>query len=305
MKNKQEIVNRINELKKEKNAVILAHNYQLPEIQDIADFTGDSLELAKKVVGVEADIIVFCGVKFMAEMAHMLNPEKKVLLPRIDAGCPMADTITAEDVKELRNQYPDHTFIAYVNTNADVKAEIDICCTSQNAVEIVKNVPTDKIVFLPDKNLGNYVRLQVPEKEIVLWKGCCNVHNRIRLEDVKKAKERHPNAELVVHPECPPEVVEFADKALSTGGMVRYIKEAKEGSSFLIGTEEGMIHRLRQERPDCHFYSVSNTFICPNMKKTRLEDILESLEKEKFEIVLDQERREKGKKTLDEMLKYL
>ena len=162
---KSELIAKIKELKEKKNAVILAHNYQIGDIQDIADFTGDSLELAKKVVGIDKDIIVFCGVRFMAEMAHMLSPEKKVLIPRIDAGCPMADTINAEDVKELRKQYPDHTLIAYVNTNADVKAEIDICCTSQNAVEIVKNVPTNKIVFLPDKNLGNYVSLQVPEKE--------------------------------------------------------------------------------------------------------------------------------------------
>ena len=239
---KSELIAKIKELKEKKNAVILAHNYQIGDIQDIADFTGDSLELAKKVVGIDKDIIVFCGVRFMAEMAHMLSPEKKVLIPRIDAGCPMADTINAEDVKELRKKYPNHTFIAYVNTNADVKAEIDICCTSQNALEIVKNVKNDKIVFLPDKNLGNYVKQQVPEKEIILWNGCCNVHNRIRLDEVKAAKALHPESELLVHPECVPEVVEFADKALSTGGMVRYVKTA-EAKSFLIGTEEGMIHR--------------------------------------------------------------
>lgn len=301
---KSELIAKIKELKEKKNAVILAHNYQIGDIQDIADFTGDSLELAKKVVGIDKDIIVFCGVRFMAEMAHMLSPEKKVLIPRIDAGCPMADTINAEDVKELRKKYPNHTFIAYVNTNADVKAEIDICCTSQNALEIVKNVKNDKIVFLPDKNLGNYVKQQVPEKEIILWNGCCNVHNRIRLDEVKAAKALHPESELLVHPECVPEVVEFADKALSTGGMVRYVKTA-EAKSFLIGTEEGMIHRLKQEAPDKEFLTVSNAFVCPNMKKTRLEDVLESLEKEKFEITLDKETREKGKQTLDEMLKYL
>ena len=301
---KQELINKILKLKKEKNAVIVSHNYQLEEVQKIADFTGDSLELAKKVVNVDSDIIVFCGVRFMAEMANALNPSKKVLIPRIDAGCPMADTITAKDVKELRKKYPDYTFIAYVNTNADVKAEIDICCTSQNALEIVKNVKNDKIVFIPDKNLGNYVQKQVPEKEIVLWNGCCNVHNRIRLDEVKAAKALHPESELIVHPECVPEVVEFADKALSTGGMVRYVKTA-EAKSFLIGTEEGMIHRLKQEAPDKEFLTVSNAFVCPNMKKTRLEDVLESLEKEKFEITLDKETREKGKQTLDEMLKYL
>ncbi|BDU51171.1 quinolinate synthase A [Haliovirga abyssi] len=301
---KEEMINRINKLKKEKNAVILAHNYQTGDIQDIADFTGDSLELAKKVVDVKADIIVFCGVQFMAEMAHMLNPEKKVLLPRKDAGCPMADTITGEDVRKLREQYPDYTFIAYVNTNADVKEQIDICCTSANALVIAKNVDNDKIVFMPDRNLGNYIKENVPEKDIVLWDGECNVHNRITLEEVKKAKELHPNAVLIAHPECKPEVVKFADEVLSTGGMVKFVKETK-AEEILVGTEEGMIHRLQKEAPNKKFYSVSRNFVCANMKKTHLEDILESLEEEKYEITLPEEARKKGKKTLDEMLKYL
>lgn len=301
---RKEIINRINELKKEKNAVILAHNYQIGDIQDIADFTGDSLELAKKVVNVKADIIVFCGVKFMAEMAYMLNPEKKILLPRKDAGCPMADTLTGEDVRKLREQYPDHTFIAYVNTNADVKEQIDICCTSANALIIAKNVNNDKIVFMPDRNLGNYIKENVPEKEIVLWNGECNVHNRITLEEVKKAKELHPDAVLMVHPECKPEVVKFADEVLSTGGMVKFARETK-AEKILVGTEEGMIHRLQKEVPSKKFYSVSRNFVCANMKKTHLEDVLESLEEEKYEIILPEETRKKGKKTLDEMLKYL
>lgn len=301
---RKEMIEKIKQLKKEKNAVILAHNYQVGDIQDIADFTGDSLELAKKVVGVEADIIVFCGVKFMAEMAHMLNPTKKVLLPRQDAGCPMADTITGEDVINMKKKYPDYTFIAYVNTNSDVKAEIDICCTSANALTIVKNVPNDKIVFLPDRNLGSYIKKHVPEKEIILWDGCCIVHDRVQLEEVKKAKELHPNAELVVHPECRPEVVEFADQALSTGGMVRYVKESNK-KEFLIGTEEGMIHRLQKENPEKKFYSAAGNFVCANMKKTKIEDVYESLEKEQYIVTLPEEQREKGKKTLDEMLKYL
>lgn len=301
---KQEIISRIEKLKKEKNAVIVSHNYQLDEIQQIADFTGDSLELAKKVVNVESDIIVFCGVRFMAEMANALNPTKKILIPRIDAGCPMADTITAEDVKELRKKYPDYTFIAYVNTNADVKAEIDICCTSSNALTIVRNVKNDKIVFLPDKNLGNYIKQNVPEKEIILWHGCCNVHDRISLEEVKKTKELHPNAEVVVHPECRPEVVEFADKVLSTGEMVKYVAKA-DAQEFIIGTEEGMISRLQKEAPDKRFYLASRAFVCPNMKKTRLEDILYALENEKYEVKLSDSLRERSKKSLDEMLKYL
>lgn len=301
---KKEIAEKIEKIKKEKNAIILAHNYQIGEIQNIADFTGDSLELAKKVVGLEAERIVFCGVKFMAEMAHMLSPDKKVLLPRIDAGCPMADTITGEDVKELRKKYPTHTFIAYVNTNADVKAEIDICCTSSNALTIVKNVKNDKIVFLPDKNLGNYVQKKVPEKEIILWNGCCNVHDRITLEEIKEAKRLHPEAVLVAHPECRPDVVEYADEVLSTGGMVKYVRETK-AKEIIVGTEEGMIHRLKTEAPEKIFYNASRNFVCPNMKKTRIEDVLEALENDKYEIILDKERREKGKATLDEMLKYL
>lgn len=302
--NKEEIITRIKMLKKEKNAVIVAHNYQIGDIQDIADFTGDSLELAKKIVDVDADIIVFCGVRFMAEMAHILNPVKKVIIPRLDAGCPMADTINAEDVKKLRQQYPNHTFVAYVNTNADVKAEIDVCCTSANAMTIVQNIKNDKIVYLPDKNLGDYIQKHVPEKEVVLWHGCCNVHDRITLEDAKKARELYPEAELVVHPECKPEVVAFADKVLSTGGMVKYVKESK-AKVMIIGTEEGMIYRLQKEAPEKTFYSVSRTFVCPNMKKTRLEDVLKSLEEEKYEIKLDVEMREKARKSLDEMLKYL
>ncbi len=300
----KEIIEEIKRLKKEKNAVILAHNYQTGDIQDIADFTGDSLQLAKEVIKVDADIIVFCGVRFMAEMAHMLNPNKKVLIPRIDAGCPMADTITDIDVIELRKKYPDHTFIAYVNTNADVKANIDICCTSSNALTIVKNVDNDKIVFLPDRNLGGYIKDRITNKEIILWDGECNVHDRITADDVKRAKKAHPNAKVISHPECKKEVVDLSDAALSTGEMVKYVRES-DAEEILVGTEEGMIHRLQKEAPNKKFYSISGNFVCPNMKKTHLEDILEVLKTEKNEITLPKEIREKGKKTLDEMLKYL
>ncbi|MGM0508268.1 MAG: quinolinate synthase NadA [Fusobacteriota bacterium] len=304
MSNNKKIIEKIEKLKKEKNAVILAHNYQSEDIQNIADFTGDSLQLAKEVIKVEADIIVFCGVRFMAETAHMLNPNKKVLLPRIDAGCPMADTITAEDVKELRKKYPEHTFIAYVNTNADVKANIDICCTSSNALTIVKNVDNDKLVFLPDKNLGAYVKNKVTNKEIVLWDGECNVHDKITPEEVQEAKKRHPDAKLIVHPECKAEVSELADAVLSTGGMVNFVKET-DAKKILVGTEQGMIHKLKREAPEKEYFTVSNRFICPNMKKTHLEDVFESLKEEKTEVTLDKDIREKGKKTLDKMLKYL
>lgn len=301
---KEIMIEEIKKLKKEKNAIIVAHNYQNEDVQNIADFVGDSLELAKKMVGVKADIIVFCGVKFMAEMAHMLSSDKKVLLPRIDAGCPMADTITEDDVIKLREKYPEHTFIAYVNTNADVKAYIDICCTSANAVTIVQNIKNDKIVFLPDRNLGNYVQQFVKNKEIVLWDGCCNVHDKIRFEEVQEAKKSHENAVLIVHPECRPEVVKLADHTLSTGEMVKFVKET-DAKEVIVGTEEGMIHRLRKEAPHITFYNAARNFVCPNMKRTNLEDVYIALKEEKYNIILDQELREKGKKGLDEMLKYL
>ncbi|OQY06444.1 MAG: quinolinate synthase, partial [Fusobacteriia bacterium 4572_132] len=217
---------------------------------------------------------------------------------------PMADTITDVDVIELRKKYPEHTFIAYVNTNADVKANIDICCTSSNALTIVKNVDNDKIVFLPDRNLGGYIKDRITNKEIILWDGECNVHDRITVEDVIKAKKAHPKAKLIAHPECKKEVVELADAALSTGEMVKYVRES-DAEEILVGTEEGMIHRLQKEAPNKKFYSISGNFVCPNMKKTHLEDILEALKEEKTEIILPKEIREKGKKTLDEMLKYL
>lgn len=302
--NNKDIKEEIIKLKKDKNAVILAHNYQSGEIQDIADFAGDSLELAKKVVGLKEEIIVFCGVQFMAEMAHMLNPAKKVLLPRLDAGCPMADTITGDDVRELRKKYPEYTFIAYVNTNADVKSEIDICCTSSNALTIVKNVDNDKIVFLPDRNLGNYIKRNVPNKEIILWDGCCNVHDKITKEDAVKAKQSKPDAKLIVHPECKSEVVDLADEVLSTGQMVKFVKETKS-EEIIVGTEEGMIHRLKKAAPEKKYFSITKTFICPNMKKINIKNLLESLKKEENEITLDKGTREKGKKTLDEMLKFL
>ncbi|MCS7180715.1 MAG: quinolinate synthase NadA, partial [bacterium] len=220
------MIEEILKLKKEKSAIILAHNYQIPEIQDIADFVGDSLELARKASEIkDAKIIVFCGVKFMAETAKILSPEKKVLLPDLDAGCPLADMANYEEVLKIKEKYPDAWVVSYVNTNADVKSITDVCCTSANADKVVKNIPAKKIIFLPDKNLCWYVKQKVPEKDIICWEGYCFVHRLFTIEDVKKVKEIYPDAELIVHPECDPEVQMMADGIYSTSGMLKRVKE--------------------------------------------------------------------------------
>lgn len=282
----QELVKKIAELKKEKNAVIVAHNYQLPEVQDIADFTGDSLELARKCAAASEQVIVFCGVKFMAETAKVLSPSKTVLMPRADAGCPLADCITYEQMKAYKEKYPDYTMVGYVNTNADVKTLLDYCVTSANAVDIVKKIPNNKIVFLPDKNLGAWVKKHVPEKDIIIHEGGCFVHWKFTAEEVKKAKAAMPDALVLSHPECNQEVLELSDSVASTSGMIKIVKESK-AKKFIIGTEEGHIHRLKKERPDAEFYSLGSAKICVNMKKTRLEDVYESLLNNKTEVKLD------------------
>lgn len=298
------MIDEIKKIKEKKNAVILAHNYQIPEIQDIADFTGDSLELAKKASEIkDSKLIVFCGVRFMAETAKILNPEKKVLLPAYDAGCPLADMAKPEDVINLKEKYPDACIVSYVNTSADVKAISDVCCTSSNAATVVKNVPCKRVIFLPDKNLGYFVQKQVAEKELILWDGYCFVHRMFTLDDLKMARNTHPDAEMLVHPECNPEVQDNADFVLSTSGM---LKRAKISSSkkFIIGTEEGLIHRLKKENPDKEFFSLGAARVCFNMKKTTLEKLKDTLEKENNEIVLSDEVIEKASKALSAMIKY-
>ncbi len=270
------IINEIEELKAEKNALLLVHNYQLPEIQDIADLLGDSLDLSKKARNTEKDVIVFCGVRFMAETAKILSPHKKVLLPAFDAGCPMADMVTSQDLQQFKKENPDYKIVCYVNTTAEVKAECDICVTSANAVKIISNYPYDKYLFVPDRNLGNYVKSVVQDKEIRLWQGYCNVHVRFNKEELKKSKKEHPEALLLVHPECEPEVLEIADHIQSTNQMVNYIKESKN-KEFLIGTEEGIIYRMQKENPDKKIYPAGKSIICPNMKKTRMQDVLNAL----------------------------
>jgi len=297
------ILEEINELKKEKKAIILVHNYQRPEIQDIADFLGDSLGLAKQAAETKARIIVFCGVRFMAETAKILSPGKTVLLPRKEAGCPMADMITAEDLRRLKKNYPDAKVVSYVNTNADVKAESDVCCTSANAVKVVKNISAKRIIFTPDKNLAAYCQRFV-DKEIIPWNGYCYVHEKIREEEVCLAKEKLPDALLLVHPECNPSVIDLADEVLSTSGMVSFAKKSGK-KRFLIGTEEGLIYRLKKENPGKEFYTAGTAKMCRNMKLTALNDVYLSLKEERYAIELAGEIINSAQKALTAMLKYV
>ena len=294
----KELIDRINELKKKKKAVILVHNYQREEIYKVADFIGDSLDLAKKAASVDAEIIVFCGVDFMAETAKILSPKSKVLLPSRDATCPMAQMITVEKLREMKSKYPDAAVISYVNTNADIKAESDVCCTSMNAIHIVEKIPQQKIIFIPDVHLGEWVK-EHTKKEIITCEGFCFVHSKILVDSAKKAKELHPNAKLVAHPESPLEVLKIADLVTGTGGMIKYVKEdsAKE---FIIATEEGMINRLIKDVPEKKFYAIGG--VCFNMKKTTLERVYDAINEEKYEINVDSEIARKAKKALDKMI---
>ncbi len=302
MENTQ-LQNRIRSLLKEKRAVMLSHNYQRPEIQDVADFVGDSYELSVKASKTDADIIVFCGVRFMAETAKILSPSKTVLLPNINAGCPMADMITAQELSQLKKSYPDAWVVSYVNTSADVKAMTDVCCTSSNAIDIVKAVPSKRVIFVPDKNLGNYVKKFV-EKEMIIWKGYCPTHHHVYPDEIKALKTKYPNAVFVCHPECRPEVVEIADKVASTSGILRFVREDNHGR-FIIGTEEGIIHRLKKENPTKEFMIASHGFVCPNMKRTSLGDVLSALEKNQYEITLPEEIIEKARLSLERMISVL
>jgi quinolinate synthase len=294
---------KIKELKDEKNAVILVHNYQRGEVQEIADYLGDSLDLSIKANSTDAEIIVFCGVRFMAETAKILSPEKKVLMPREEAGCPMANMVTPEDVLKMRKQYPNAKVVSYVNTNADVKAVTDVCCTSANAVKVVKNIESDEIIFMPDRNLGSYVK-RFTDKKIILWDGFCYVHDSISREEVLKEKEKFPEALLLVHPECRPEVIDIADEVLSTSGMIKFAKKSS-AKSFLIGTEEGIIYRLKKENPEKEFFTAGEATICSDMKLTRQEDVYLALKEEKHVITLPNDILSASRKALEEMLRYV
>lgn len=289
---------KLEKLKKERNAIILAHNYQRPEIQDIADFVGDSLALAMKAKQTDADVIVFCGVDFMAESAKIINPDKIVLFPDEKAKCPMAAMVDAESLIKLKEKY-DYDIVSYINTSAAVKAVSDICCTSANAVKVVQSMP-DGVIFVPDENLGNYVMRFVKDKDIILWPGFCPTHMGISLKDIMKLKEKHPQAEILAHPECTPDVIDIADKVASTEGMVRYAMES-ESKEFIVATERELCYRMKKEMPDKEFYPVKNA-VCPTMKKITLEKVIKSLEEMKPQIRLSEEIIEKAKKPLERML---
>lgn len=271
-----DILERIGELKRRTNAVLLAHNYQLPEVQDAADFVGDSLELSRKAAGLDADIIVFCGVHFMAETAAILAPGKTVLLPEAQAGCPMADMINGRELRAWKARYPGLKVVCYVNTSAEVKAESDICCTSSNAVAVVNSLGVDEALFVPDKNLAAWVARETGKK-LIAWDGYCYVHHRFTPGDIRAAKALHPGAEVWVHPECPLDVIDLADKVLSTGKMVLEARTTPR-REVIIGTEKGIIHRLGKENPAVAFYPARETALCAHMKMTTLPKVLQALE---------------------------
>jgi len=296
-----EIVEKISALKKRRNAVILAHNYQPGEVQDIADFVGDSLDLSQRAAETEAGVIVFCGVRFMAETASILCPEKVVLLSDVNAGCLMADMITAEQLRAKKKEHPQAVVVCYVNSPAEVKAESDICCTSANAVRVVESLDAQEILFVPDQYLGHYVSTRTGKK-MILWPGFCPTHVRIKPERIKELKREYPQAKVVVHPECTPEVIALADEVLSTGGMCRYAQR-DEVREMIVGTEVGIIHRLKKENPGKRFIPVSEQAICPDMKLITLEKVLRSLEEMGTEVKVPEEIRLRAKAAVDKMLK--
>ena len=300
----EKLLQRIDQLKAEHSAVILAHNYQPDEIQDLADFTGDSLGLSIQASQTDADVIVFCGVKFMAETAAILSPDKVVLMPEPGAGCPMADMIDADQLRQLKQQHPDALVVCYVNSSAEVKAESDYCCTSANAVEVVKSLPADKqILFVPDQHLGRFVQ-ESTGRDMVLWPGYCTTHVRIAEEDVKAARQAHPEAVVLAHPECSEPVKDLADELLSTGQMLKHA-QTSSAKQFIIAAEIGMIHALKKVRPDAEFIAASARGICPNMKKTTLDKLLASLENRQYQITVPPDIAVAARRSLDRMVEIL
>ncbi|MFW5751669.1 MAG: quinolinate synthase NadA [Planctomycetota bacterium] len=297
---------RIAEYKRQHNAVILAHNYQLPEIQDVADIRGDSLGLAIEAARAQADTIVFCGVLFMAETAKILNPGRTVLIPEPEAGCPLADMITAEQLRAFQAEHPGARTVCYVNSSAEVKALSDICCTSSNAVKVLREAftPDEEILFVPDRNLAAWAAGQLPDRTIIPWKGFCYTHHRLLPEVVDRARAEHPGAEVIVHPECPPAVTARADHVLSTGGMASHVATSPQ-REFIIGTELGMLYRLRQDNPDKVFHHAFEAMVCPNMKKTNLASLVSALETGSHEVTLDPDLITRARHSIDAMLEHV
>ncbi len=313
--------------KQEKRAIILSHNYQRDEVQEIADFVGDSLELSRIAATRDCDMIVFCGVHFMAESASILSPDKTVLLPEIDAGCPMADMISADaprpvrtsfpgfenppayvyppeySLKDIKKAYPGVPVVAYVNTTAAVKAESDICCTSANVVKVIDSLPGDTVICVPDKNLSMWAARNT-KKKVIAWDGYCNIHERVTVKDLQDARTEHPEAVVMAHPECRIEVLEMADHVTSTSGMLRFA-QASSAKEFVVGTEIGLMYRLRRENPDKTFYALRKDMVCPNMKKTTLQSVLRAFQEETYVVKVPEDRRIRAKKALDRMLEVV
>lgn len=321
----ENLIEEILRLKSERRALILSHNYQRPEVQDIADFVGDSLELSRIASGIECDVIIFCGVHFMAESASILSPDKIVLLPELEATCPMAAMITVGEPRkvwktfpgyeiqptfvfphdftlmDIKAQYPEVPVVAYVNTTADVKAESNICCTSANVVKVIDSLPEERVICIPDRNLSAWAQKNTGKK-IISWDGFCHVHDRVTKEDVYKARKEYPDALLMAHPECRLEVLEIADHVTSTSGMLRFAKSS-EAKKFIVGTEIGLIHRLKKENPEKEFYPLRKDMVCPNMKKTTLKSVLHSLKEMRHIIKVEEDIRVRAKEALDRMLR--
>ena len=299
--NEKEIIDRINDLRKQRNAIIITHNYQLGEVQDIADFTGDSLELSIKAAETTADVIVFCGVKFMAETASILSPHKTVLLPVMESGCPMADMADAEDLIKMKNEHPDALVVTYVNSSAEVKAETDVCVTSANALKIVSSLPADReIIFVPDKNLGAYIQMKTCRK-MILWPGFCPTHMRITPQSIMQKKKEYPDAKVIIHPESRLDVIALADEVLSTGGMCKFARQT-DSKKIIVATEIGLMYRLKKENPDKMFIPVTEQAVCPNMKLTRIDNVLDSLEKIRYKITVPEKVRVPAEKAIRKML---
>jgi len=296
----RELKQEIRRLLDQHNAILLAHNYQRDEVQAMADITGDSLALAMAAAETDRDVIVFCGVHFMAESAAILAPDKVVLLPRPDAGCPMADMVTAEGLRAMKAEHPGATVVTYVNSSAAVKAESDICCTSSNAINVVNSLDVDEVILVPDHNLGRYIAKHT-DKTCYFWEGYCPSHDRLTVEDVERARADHPDGLFMAHPECPPEILELADHICSTSGMYDFARQ-NPAQKFIVGTEMGILYRLRQENPDKEFILPTSKLICPNMKLTSLEDVLKSLQTMSPEITVPAEIRDRARVTLDRML---
>lgn len=303
MQEKSGLQEKLQQLKEQRNAVILAHNYQIEEIHDAADYVGDSLDLSQKAAEDDSGTIVFCGVHFMAESASLLAPEKTVLLPEVLSGCPLADMVTAEQLREVRKKYPGVPVVTYINSSAAVKAESDICCTSSNATAVVNSLEEDRVLFVPDKNLARFVAKHT-EKEIIPWDGYCITHYRVTAENVDRARKNYPGCPVIVHPECPPEVTDKADEVLSTGDMVKFAAQTSH-SQIIVGTEMGLLYRLEKENPGKEFFLLSPGLICPNMKYTTLNKVINSLENMETVITVPEDIRPGASRALEKMLQVI